>query len=251
MDSGSITNPQSNNLYAYVGNNPVDYVDPSGLNAALNDRIGGSGYCWYISEFINEKWVLVGVHCMDTNGGSGGGDTGGGGGDSTPTFGNRGAFTDNQMDKIKAALKFINSWACKDAINKIIKSKDAMAGQPYKDADALISGVELNRFDSSMSANDMGISDPQRKDVTDADGYLSYPMGFGVPDTNRIWLNATVGWGILPNAFDESTDLPTIIVHDLLHKVLGQDEKLLSKYRGEIVRNCMDDNPKSKVTLGL
>src|SRR5271157_23913 len=36
-----ITNPQTWNRYAYVGNNPLSYVDPYGLYA--NDPCGGSG----------------------------------------------------------------------------------------------------------------------------------------------------------------------------------------------------------------
>jgi RHS repeat-associated protein len=77
------TDPQSFNRYAYVQNDPVNFVDPSGLNLS-NGGIGGGGYCWFTSELINDRWTLVGVHCMDTGGGGGPiepGGVGGGGGD--------------------------------------------------------------------------------------------------------------------------------------------------------------------------
>jgi len=81
--SMTIANPQSFNRYAYTQNDPVNFVDPSGLNLAAPGG-GGGGYCFFISQLIDDRWTLVGVHCMDTGGGSGGGEPGGGGGRDTP-----------------------------------------------------------------------------------------------------------------------------------------------------------------------
>jgi RHS repeat-associated protein len=81
--SVNVANPQSFNRYTYVHNDPVKFVDPSGLNLAFSG-IGGGGYCWFISKLIDDKWQLVDGYCADT----GGGDpspTGGGGPDSDPT----------------------------------------------------------------------------------------------------------------------------------------------------------------------
>jgi RHS repeat-associated protein len=110
--SYSLTDPQSLNRYSYVQNDPVNFVDPSGLNLS-SGGIGGGGFCWYISELINDRWTLVGVHCMDPGGGGGGGgDTGGGGGGAgggkgdNPLGGTEGKATQQNLCDNKLASIF-------------------------------------------------------------------------------------------------------------------------------------------------
>jgi RHS repeat-associated protein len=83
--ASSVTNPQSNNLYAYVGNSPIDFVDPSGLKLAFYDVRRGMGCVlmgdgkFHCTEYIDRYWYDDG-----TGGGGGGkpdgGSSGGGGG---------------------------------------------------------------------------------------------------------------------------------------------------------------------------
>jgi RHS repeat-associated protein len=47
--SYDLTDPQSFNRYAYVQNDPVNFVDPSGL------------LCWGNFEFVNGRWIFLGV----------------------------------------------------------------------------------------------------------------------------------------------------------------------------------------------
>jgi RHS repeat-associated protein len=49
FDASELENPQSLNLFAYVENNPVDYVDPSGLDLTHEDGHGG----WVVEVPIN------------------------------------------------------------------------------------------------------------------------------------------------------------------------------------------------------
>lgn len=72
------TNPQSFNRYAYVQNDPVNFVDPSGLNIAFGGG-GGETHCWFTHGYMNDVNTLLSAHCM-TIGGGFTGDPGGPGG---------------------------------------------------------------------------------------------------------------------------------------------------------------------------
>jgi RHS repeat-associated protein len=75
--SYNFADPQSFNRYAYTQNDPVNFVDPSGLLLGAFGS-GGEGYCWFISDI--ETHHLVEMHCMSIGGGPGGGDGDGGSG---------------------------------------------------------------------------------------------------------------------------------------------------------------------------
>ena len=61
MASASATNPQSLNRYIYVGNNPLNITDPTGLSWYFNKNIGETGsYKWYgDDETVGEGYVSV------------------------------------------------------------------------------------------------------------------------------------------------------------------------------------------------
>ena len=63
------TNPQSLNQYSYVHNDPMNFVDPDGLNARMC-----FGYYVSISNDGGESWTTIGfipVFCWDVGGGGG------------------------------------------------------------------------------------------------------------------------------------------------------------------------------------
>jgi RHS repeat-associated protein len=79
MAAASLGAPQSNNLYAYVQNMPTDFVDPSGLNIALDCRWAGQ---IIIGDFRYDVWQCT-LYDRGTGGGGPAGppiiDSGGGG----------------------------------------------------------------------------------------------------------------------------------------------------------------------------
>jgi RHS repeat-associated protein len=82
--SMSVSDPQSFNRYSYVENDPMNFVDPDGLNQSIvfiyptNCRPNPN---W---ETDADKYICdVGIHIMNIGGGSSGGEIGGGGGGNT------------------------------------------------------------------------------------------------------------------------------------------------------------------------
>lgn len=85
MESASVGNPQSSNLFAYTQNSPTDFIDPSGLLIAIPQYSCEGVVIW-------DRWVTVctidGWWIIDDNPGSGShnpvDDPGAGGGGGTP-----------------------------------------------------------------------------------------------------------------------------------------------------------------------
>ena len=88
LGAADSSDPQSLNLYSYVGNDAMNFVDPDGLNARMC-----FGYNVFLSEDGGESWRIIGfipIFCWDVGGGEGGG-SGGGGGEAGGRGGDRSA----------------------------------------------------------------------------------------------------------------------------------------------------------------
>ncbi|NNE67398.1 MAG: peptidoglycan DD-metalloendopeptidase family protein [Pyrinomonadaceae bacterium] len=85
MGDTSLSNPQSMNLYGYVRNNPVDLVDPSGLNLAAGCYVFVAGVIYDDGRIVITDLIFF---CIGGGGGSGGGrgsgEPGGGGRGASP-----------------------------------------------------------------------------------------------------------------------------------------------------------------------
>ena len=81
MASTSVVNPQSMNLFAYVGNDPVGFVDPSGLNERIIFIYPTA--CQVVGEAEDGSAIYTcsyAIHIMEIGGGGTSGEPGGGGG---------------------------------------------------------------------------------------------------------------------------------------------------------------------------
>ena len=160
---GDIRNPQSLNRYAYVGNDPVNCTDPSGLFWFVNkycvSSAGGPDNCQY--EVV---WVDTGEGSSLGGGGGGlggGGDFGGGGGSVSP------------FDKLPAAVNL--------ALNAL-KSLDCAkaVGEGFEDFNFLVTASDLlqNLADNVQEVNDHSSDNAHLGKITfDA---LDSPKGYTV-----------------------------------------------------------------------
>jgi RHS repeat-associated protein len=146
--SASLTDPQSLNRYAYVQNDPVNFVDPSGLNLS-------SGTCYTYGHYT--RWdfgdgksvtILNGTSTVCMGGGGGGGlytgtpgiGGGGGGGQQNPG----GRFTPDQQADVDDL---------KDTVRELLKNPDcARVLGGTKNAQALMSRAQVRSANTLSSS---------------------------------------------------------------------------------------------------
>lgn len=148
--SMSLGNPQSFNRYSYVENQPTNFVDPRGLNAASPGTTYG-GILWTMWYGNNiDGWRLV-RQWFEAYPGSGGEGAGGGSGNGSSS----------PQDKISEDCKKAVKALGEDIWNKV---QELMKAPPLFDIDSMLSlfgpGASLrigsgNLFSSSMS-EDLG-----------------------------------------------------------------------------------------------
>lgn len=110
MSATNIGNPQSMNLYAYTQNNPIDFVDPNGLNLRFYDVSQGLGCVlmgdgkFHCTEYINRYWYDDG--------------SGGGGGNRNPDVESSGGGGGENNEQDKTDCEFLASVA--DTLAKLV-----------------------------------------------------------------------------------------------------------------------------------
>jgi len=116
MASASIGDPQSLNMFAYTQNNPVDFIDPSGLFLAAPEDDGG---VIVIDTWIWGWWVNYWDNYWSPQNGYESGDTGRRGPPDDEEPGGGGSGIEKAA---KAAKKFLkNNKRCKAFLDKILQ----------------------------------------------------------------------------------------------------------------------------------
>lgn len=127
MNSASIGNPQSNNLYAYVQNNPVDFTDPSGLLMRMDCHLIAFGVPY--GDFRYDVWQCV---IYDDGMGSGGHEP--------PIRGGGGTGGGGTGDLEKEVDKRLNSGDCRQKLNDVLKALLKNKGAGKTGIDELVKG---------------------------------------------------------------------------------------------------------------
>lgn len=206
--ASSVSNPQSNNLFAYTVNNPVDFVDPSGLNIQI--IYGRNGTCSIdYDETTNSVRVICWTDNWNTPDPGTGGDPGGGGG----------GLEDLVNDRLKT-----NSGQCESKLNALMKALGK--GNDFrKFAQNIMSGKDkLKRTVSMNETNNLGEYDPKTRTLN---------LDPRNADNGFVFIHEALhaaGAGMFGGSFDHNQILEKIA------KVEGLNPKSIEKEISSIVQ---------------
>jgi hypothetical protein len=191
------------NLYAYVKNDPVNLVDPLGRCA----------------EAIPQNTLKFNIGSYGI------------------------PFSESQTTALDRALQRISRKDCQDWIVKVLEpivtffEESWMRGEPPPgNLEQLLRRASINRYSPSLTAQQMGISDADRRNMADnyENAWFSYFLG--VTNGNKIWF-PDEAFRRITGGLTSPSDLPGIIVHELLH-VAGLTDPYISSLNRQIGQNC-------------
>ncbi len=187
--------PQTLNRYGYVHNDPINFNDPSGLEEmptitgdfSVNISGGGGGP-------MPPGFFDGGAFQVDQGGLV---ETGEGGGGGERDIIGRFKFASGERQAIFDALHRIRQEDCQKWVDAKLKE---LGAQPEVDTLVELLGiVEFNKYESSLTATDMGISEADRKLLKERYDDLwpfdQYALGWTHISTHRVFLDG----GSIPN----------------------------------------------------
>ena len=249
LSASKTTKPQSFNRYSYVGNDPINFVDPLGLN--LEDPEARRSYAFscgigflcsgiHIGNPDAEGFITVFVVPPGTGGGNNGGSNGNSSAGGTSSF-LQGKFykyfSDEERKKLNTAFDKINSEKCQKFFDKKLgdlRASGAIGSDPPRTSlSGLLSFVTINRYNEDISPHDVNMT--QREYDLNFGPMISGRRAALIIDQNRIFLGDKI--------FDKGgtflgpSDTAAIIAHELFHAA-GVSEAEVRKFSSDIQSNC-------------
>ena len=160
------------------------------------------------------------------------------------TFGANANFSEDEKQQLTAAFNKITTDECRGWFEKRL----AEFGPPgpgaapyYQSLDAVLGDAKINKYEVSLTAEQMGISDESRKKVAKNydNKWTSLNVANGYTNGTRVWLMPVAFWNNSTIPYNDR-DLTGIIIHELFHVAgYGDDfESRIKELTPEIKRHC-------------
>ena len=174
LDASDLENPQSLNLYSYVQNDPVNFVDPSGTNLCY-------GFNILISNDGGSTWTNIGfitVYCdsgSSGNGSSGGGESSGGSGDGSDAQNKIGdKVVPNPCAVMAQIAGMFANYALKKNTSKTLGVEFTNYGAALNEFDTLFGGFyaggTMQTYRSAKRMSDVGALEATRPNALTGEG---------------------------------------------------------------------------------
>ena len=268
MAATSLADPQTLNMYSYVGNDPVNRVDPDGQFWGALFRFIAGLFTNLRPNVINGSFTFRNTPPISVS--------------FTPNFQNIGVgfagigfdlrlgghwlpdllepqeswvfnwgihdFTDAERGRIRQAIEKIKGDRCRNWFENTIKALGrpdlSVESTRPKTLDKLLEYAEFNKYDPKLTAKDMRISEDRRKRIADnyENAWTNMSIANAVtlgPDYIRIFLMPSAFWQDSGLYNWSGRDLRGIITFELLH-VAGFGDDAIWKYRGALQQHCGD-----------